>query len=191
VPVEARRGRPPKVDDAGVATRQRLLAAAIAACVEHGYEGVTVNDVAARAEVSAPAIYHHFGGKDELLVAAGRWALDRLRPEDGASLSAPDVVSAFLAPSFADSRCLMIELHLAGRRHPEIAAMMAEWHADHAPSWRRRAAGTPAQRDAAVTTFFALLLGLCQFDSLALPATRAAVERRSRRIAADLFPTER
>ncbi len=39
VPVEARRGRPPKVDDAGVATRQRLLAAAIAACVEHGYEG--------------------------------------------------------------------------------------------------------------------------------------------------------
>ena len=86
MPVEARRGRPPKVDDAGVATRQRLLGAAIAACVEHGYEAVTVNDVAARAEVSAPAIYHHFGGKDELLVAAGRWALDRLRPEDGAAL---------------------------------------------------------------------------------------------------------
>ena len=176
--------------DTGATTRERLLAAAVTACVEHGYEGVTVNDIAARADVSAPAIYHHFtGGKDELLVAAGRWGLDRVRPEDGAQLSAADVVRAFLAPGFADGRCLMVELHLAGRRHPEVAAMMAAWHADHAPSWRRRATGTPSQRDAAVTTFFALLLGLCQLDALdTLPGSRAAVERRVARLATDLFP---
>ena len=36
---QGRIGRPPKVDAAGTPTRERLLRAAVDACVECGYEG--------------------------------------------------------------------------------------------------------------------------------------------------------
>ena len=113
-----------------MATRERLLAATVAACVEHGFEGTTVADIARRAGVSAPAIYNHFGGKVELLVAAGRWGLDQVRPADGTPLTPEGAARAFLAGSFADTRCLLVELHLAGRpaqpragRAVELAAL--------------------------------------------------------------------
>ena len=79
---EVQLGRPPKVDDAGVATRERLLAAAAASCVANGFDGATLGDIARRADVSAPAIYNHFGGKVELMMAAGRYALSRLSPTE-------------------------------------------------------------------------------------------------------------
>ena len=100
---ERRVGRPPKVDDDGVATRDRLLRAAVASCVEFGFDGATVVDIAARAGVSAPAIYNHFGGKVELLVAAARWELARLAPRNPSVVTAaPDVVRAFLSAEFLD-----------------------------------------------------------------------------------------
>ena len=174
--IVVRGGRPQRVDDAGVATRERLLVAAAEACVEHGYEGATVADIARRAEVSAPAIYNHFGGKAELLVAAGRWALDRLQADRGAGLTASAVAHAFLADSFAANRRLLSELHLAGQRRPEVAELLADWHRDHAMTWRPYAIGR--QPDATVRLFFALLLGLCQIDSLvALPCAPSTVSR--------------
>jgi AcrR family transcriptional regulator len=184
----ARPGRPAKVDDSGVATRERLLAAAVASCAERGFEGATVNDIAARAEVSGPAIYKHFGGKVELLVAAGHWALDTIGPADGARATAPEVVRAFLAPGFAQNRRMLVELHLAGQRHPEVAELLAAWHAEHAAGWQRRATDGDS---ATVTVFFALLLGLCQVDALAsLGATGAAVSAAAEHLAAVLFPEE-
>lgn len=184
-----RTGRPPKVDEAGTATRERLLAAAVAACVEHGFEGTTVADIAKRADVSAPAIYNHFGGKVELLVAAGRWALDRLGPQEGARLSPVAAARAFLADSFAETRRLLSELHLAGQRHPEVADLLAKWHGDHAAGWLRRANGPHAE--AIVKTYFALLLGLCQIDSLvSLPAPTAAIADRVEGLLCVLFPEE-
>jgi AcrR family transcriptional regulator len=187
----ARAGRPSKVDDAGVATRERLLAAAVASCVQHGFDGATVTDIAGRADVSAPAIYNHFGGKVELMVAAGRWALDRLRPVDGASLSAVEVVRAFLADSFADSRRLLVELELAGQRHPELADLMARWHVDHAVGFRRRVSGADPRADAVVATYFALLLGLCQVDALgALGVPTPAIAQQAEALVHVLFPSE-
>ena len=184
-----RSGRPPKLDDAGIATRERLLSAAIASCVEHGFEGVTVGDIAARADVSAPAIYNHFGGKVELLVAAGRWALDRLRPSDSAQLSAAEVMRAFLADGFADSRRLLVELHLAGQRHPEVAELLAAWHRQHASAWAKRSDDPDA--DAIVVTWFALLLGLCQIQSLAsLAVPTPAVADHAEAMIHVLFPEE-
>ena len=157
-------GRPPKLDEAGADTRERLLAAATAACVEHGFENATVSDIARRAEVSGPAIYNHFGGKVELMIAAGRWALGRLRTERGRSTTPMGVARAFLADDFADSRRLLTELHLASHRHPALAELLANWHRARAAEWApRTTAGDP---EAAVKSFFALLLGLCQIDSL-------------------------
>ena len=39
-------GRPPKVDEHGTPTSERLLSAAIDACVDYGYEGVTLSEIA-------------------------------------------------------------------------------------------------------------------------------------------------
>ena len=42
-------GRPPKIDEHGTPTRERLLRAAVEACVEFGYDGATLADIARRA----------------------------------------------------------------------------------------------------------------------------------------------
>jgi AcrR family transcriptional regulator len=160
---EARRlGRPPKIDSDGVATAERLLAAATAACVERGFEGATMADIARRARVSTPAIYNHFTSKAELLIAAGRWALSRIP---------------------------LVELHRAAARHPDLAALLATWHDDNARIWARRVEGP--DRLAAAAVFFAFLLGLCQIDSLsAVGATRAAETRAAVAAAATMFDQE-
>ena len=186
----ARLGRRPKTDESGVATRERLLAAAAAACAESGFDGATVADIAARADVSAPAIYNHFGGRVELMVAAGQAALDRLRPPGSrTSLTAMQVVRAYLADDFATTRRLLVELHLAAQRHPEVAALLASWHAEHAAGWGTRASGP--DRAAVVKTFFALLLGLCQIESLSsIDGTNARVAAQAEALIAVLFPEE-
>lgn len=54
---------------------------------ERGYRGVTVDDIARAAGVTKGAVYHHFGGKDDVLVAAVelyfRRAFDRGRADAG------------------------------------------------------------------------------------------------------------
>jgi AcrR family transcriptional regulator len=51
------------------ATRQALITAARALFAEHGYHGVGVRDVTARAGVTRGALAHHFGGKEALFLA--------------------------------------------------------------------------------------------------------------------------
>lgn len=187
---EGRVGRPPKVDDAGTGTRQRLLDAATAACIEHGFEAATVADIAARANVSAPAIYNHFGGKFELMVAAAQHELDglvrRVRRGEGRP-SVGDVVRAFAGDDFAGTRRLLTELHAASLRHPEVAELLAEWQRAQARFWRPN--GRSADVD--VKTFFALLLGLCQLDALsAIAGSPAAVATQVADLVATLFPDE-
>lgn len=184
-----RLGRRPKLDEFGTATRERLLVSAVASCAQQGFEGTTVADIAKRADVSAPAIYNHFGGKVELLVQAGRFALDRLNAAAGEQLTAAAIARAFMADDFADTRRLLSELHLAAQRHPEVADLLAKWHGDHASRWISRAGETDP--GATVKTFFALLLGLCQLDSMSsLTAPKRAVEARVDQLLAVLFPAE-
>lgn len=47
-------------------TRQRLLLAALNVFSRQGYDATRLEDIAAEAEVTRGAIYHHFGGKAEL-----------------------------------------------------------------------------------------------------------------------------
>lgn len=46
-----------------------VLVAAVAAFAEHGYHGATVRDIAGRAGLSVPGMYHHFASKQEMLRA--------------------------------------------------------------------------------------------------------------------------
>ena len=67
MPVQARRGRRPL---GSPDARQAVLAAARELFAELGFERTTMRAVAARAGVDPALIYHYFGDKDGLLVAA-------------------------------------------------------------------------------------------------------------------------
>lgn len=51
-------------------TRQRLLDAAIEVIETHGEQAVKVRDIAAKAEVTEPSIYHFFGSRNGLIEEA-------------------------------------------------------------------------------------------------------------------------
>jgi AcrR family transcriptional regulator len=156
-------GRPPKVDADGIPTRDRLLRAAVDACVECGYEGTTLADIARRAEVSTPAVYGHFSGKAALLVEASKRELDaisntRLPGEAGIR----EIARLWLRPDFARTRILVAELHGAAIRQPEVADLLAAWQHENARRLERLAGLTPAQ----VNMYYLLLLGLSHTDQV-------------------------
>ena len=51
------------------ARRQEILAAALAAFTEKGFDAATIEDVRAHSGASTGSIYHHFGGKEGLAAA--------------------------------------------------------------------------------------------------------------------------
>ncbi|ABG94143.1 MULTISPECIES: TetR/AcrR family transcriptional regulator [Rhodococcus] len=59
----------------------KVLAAALAAFVEKGYDGASIREIASRAGLSVPGLYHHYPSKQALLVgltnAVMRELLDR------------------------------------------------------------------------------------------------------------------
>jgi len=67
-----RAGRRPGSDD----TRGRILASAREAFAERGFDGATVREVAARAEVDPALVHHYFGSKQRLFVAAMEFPVD-------------------------------------------------------------------------------------------------------------------
>ncbi|WP_258052547.1 TetR family transcriptional regulator [Streptomyces sp. Ru73] len=55
-----------------------VLSAAIGLFVETGYHGATVREIAARAGMSVPGVYHHYPSKQHLLVATLDLTMDEL-----------------------------------------------------------------------------------------------------------------
>jgi AcrR family transcriptional regulator len=73
-----RRGRGrPTAAEAGD-TRTALLAAGRAVFSERGFAGAGIAEIVARAGVSAPVLYHHFGGKADLYVAVATDVYDEV-----------------------------------------------------------------------------------------------------------------
>jgi AcrR family transcriptional regulator len=76
--------------DTATTTRRRILDAALACFLEHGYEHTTVARIRARSGVSNGALFHHFRSKEAISDAlyvdaiasfqAGLWDLLRSRP---------------------------------------------------------------------------------------------------------------
>jgi len=159
----ARLGRPPKVDLHGTPTRERLLRAAADACVEFGYEGATLSDIARRADVSTPAIYSHFSGKADLLVEACQRELNTissssLREVEGLR----ELACHWIQPEFRRSRIIVAEIHCAAIRQPEVAALLRSWQRSTTDTLESRAGLTTAQAQ----QFFLLLIGLAHLDQV-------------------------
>ena len=58
--------------------RERILASATSLFLENGFHGAGIDDIAAAAGVTGPAIYRHFKNKDAVLVALFDRLADRL-----------------------------------------------------------------------------------------------------------------
>lgn len=153
---------------------------------------MTLEAIGRRAGMTPAGIYNHFGGKAELLYAAGVYALERMGDVLGGDDTAPrtvrDVAAAYLRPEMATARRLFVELHLAGSRHPELARHLALWH----QQWAQAFAGVAPPEDdepaATVKVLFLVLLGLCHVDGL--PDMRASpdgLEARVDRLIDSLF----
>lgn len=152
-------GRPPKLDEHGTPTRERLLRAAVEACVEHGYESVTLSEIARRADVSTPAVYSHFSGKAALLVEASQHELRKLSLPRAAGIR--DIARHWLRPDFADTRILLAELHCAAIREPDVAGLLRDWQRDNAP--RLLAMGLTLTQ---VKMVYLLLIGATHLDEV-------------------------
>ncbi|WP_083914674.1 TetR/AcrR family transcriptional regulator [Ilumatobacter nonamiensis] len=159
----ARIGRPPKVDRDGTPTRERLLRAAADACVEFGYEGATLSDIARRAEVSTPAIYSHFSGKAELLVEACQRELNTISSSKLREVEGLRELSQFwIQPEFGRSRIIVAEIHCAAIRQPDVAELLGTWQQSITTTLENMAGLTTAQAQ----QLFLILIGLAHLDQV-------------------------
>ena len=60
--------------------REAVLRTAVQLFLEQGYHRTTLNDVADRLNITKPALYNYFGGKDEILFEC--WAIGNERVDD-------------------------------------------------------------------------------------------------------------
>jgi AcrR family transcriptional regulator len=112
-------------------TREALIAATLAVIEEKGIRGASLDDIAARANVTKGAIYSNFRSKAELVwEAAGRKRL-RLRPTYSAGIPlrdqgvvAEDLIS--LIPQAERDAVFNGELQLYIRDDPELRARQAD-----------------------------------------------------------------
>ena len=129
----SRIGRPPKIDEHGTPTRERLLRAAVDACVEFGYDGATLADIARRAGVSTPAVYSHFSGKAGAARRGEQARAGRHRHHSPARRGRrPRDRLHWLQPDFKPTRILVAELHCAAIRQPEVAELLEAWQHENA-----------------------------------------------------------
>ena len=176
-PTSRRRGRPSGSD--GVVTRERLVDAAHAACLDVGFDQVTLADIAARAGVTPAAVYNHFTDKGQLLFETGRRALEDLTAGAVGSLAevhtARDIAAGYLAPELSSQRRLLLQIHQASERDEGLRSVLADWHRRSADRLRPLMAPGEGDPISVLKTFYLLLLGLChleQLDALEAPPER-------------------
>ncbi|MBS0432856.1 MAG: TetR/AcrR family transcriptional regulator [Proteobacteria bacterium] len=158
--------------------RAAILEAAKRLFPQHGYEGTSMDAIAAEAGVSKLTVYSHFGGKDSLFVEAVRtkceerlsadvFAVDPASPVRGQLL---EIARAFFALITSEEAIGMHRTLVASaQQSPKLAQLF--WEAGPAQVQRGFAALLQAKVEArqldipdtrrAATQFFALIKGEC------------------------------
>lgn len=121
----ARRPGRPRSEQA----EQAILEAAIEAVGERGLDGVSCEDVAARAGVGKATLYRRWPGKEDLLIAAFA-ALKRPLPQPRGESVRADLIAMLevIADDAADPRYAQqyALLHAEGERYPRLVALYKE-----------------------------------------------------------------
>ncbi len=126
-------GNPARLDSAEE-RRTRILDAAEACFVRHGFHRATMHDVAAEAGMSPGNLYRYFPSKDAIV--AGLAERDRATvAEDFSGIeTAPDLMQAFaalaqrhLAEAPAEKAVLCLEMWAEATRNPAMAAICRDF----------------------------------------------------------------
>ena len=121
---------PPRTPKAA-ATRQRLLDLAADLFIEHGYDAVSLRDIAVAAGVTKGAIYGHFRSKGQMLVEVIRTELERRDDALDLEVAASDpgaMFELFIHPGSRELRMLQIDAAAAARHDPDVAGGIEEIH---------------------------------------------------------------
>ena len=155
-----RRGRPPKVGDGGVETRERLLQSGVETLTEKGFSAAGLDEILRRVSVPKGSCYHYFGSKNDFGAALiQRYAdnyslkLDRILRDESRSplermkLFVADAESGMARYDFKRG-CLVGNLgqemgNLPERFREQLLGVFAEWQSRFAAS--REAAKTVVQ----------------------------------------------
>jgi AcrR family transcriptional regulator len=140
-----RLGRPRKNDlPRRRSTRDRILDAAEQLFARRGFDATSVDAIAARANLTAGALYRHFRAKGELLLDVMRRALAALpiarhmRADRGRAELLPDMVALYMAPAARRLRRIVIELHTVASRDPRVARLVRDFSKRVAQDTRAR-----------------------------------------------------
>src|SRR5437763_5058363 len=124
------------------ATKSRILDAAEALFMEHGFEATSLRQITAAANVNLAAVHYHFGSKEELFEAVLRRRLDPMNQERLALLtryeheSAPKPLSCekILSAMFVPALRLARDPERGGKN---FLRLLGRAYADPAPFIRR------------------------------------------------------
>src|SRR3954466_9848114 len=134
-----RPGRPPGPDARRPERLEQILEAACRAILDRGFPATRIADIAAAARVSTGTVHYYFATKDEVLVAALKWASGRLfaRIEHPGDDGPRERLARLLAVSVPypgparDEYVLWIELWLRVLHQPDLLpeceAISAQW----------------------------------------------------------------
>jgi AcrR family transcriptional regulator len=125
-------------DERSAATRERLLDAAIDCIVAHGYARTTTTMIARRARLTRGAQLHHFGNREQLVLAAIAHLFDRGRCEFADAFKnvppSPDQndMAIDLSWKFFSGRLATawIEIMVAARSDPRLKSAVRQRAAD-------------------------------------------------------------
>jgi len=102
-------------------TREKIVAAALDAFAEHGFDGATTRDIAAAAGVNQGLITYHFSSKQELWKAAVEQVFGPLRARFASRLQALEGVD-----TLTRLRLLMRDFVRFAAAHPQLHRLMVQ-----------------------------------------------------------------
>lgn len=138
---------PVRRSDKAAATRARILEHTIAVLDQGGDDAVKVLEIAAAAEVSTGSIYHHFGGRDGLVIAARlqqfrsslpedlaaiEWAIDHAATVDEFRATISRVARVAHSAARSVNRRTRADVISAAHMHPKLAEALADEQHLHA-----------------------------------------------------------
>lgn len=169
VPSDGRRAR-------AVRTRQRILRAAHDLFALHGYDGTTIDAIAARAEITVPGLYRHVTSKEQLLLEVAARAFSRYRlarPQDGTEHTTTQLAELLAAFSLSGERVdrrLAIELDFGAWRSEPLAEDLRTFHRRMRQNVERAlvAAGVGEDEDVELRAlvFLMLFMGIAHLDTI-------------------------
>lgn len=162
--------RSPSANDAiRLATRQRLLDAAMRCFASKGFAGTSIRDIAQTAGVATGLLYSHFDSKDTLLLSVFAQNMQQVQSTFAEALSVPpggQPVATLIRAAVRTVRAHLPfwQLSYALRHQPEVlgalGSALTAWQQDIVQHLQRILADQATEAEA--LALFAQIDGLCQ-----------------------------